>query len=80
MKEAVAGARGIFELALILPGMDSCDDAAGFGMDVDVVDEAVMEPGASDPVDCGIDPARALGMIHAGVVPVEDGVRVDLQH
>lgn len=60
--------------------MDLGDDAIGVGVAGGVSNDIRAEAGAVDTLQSGVEPAGALGVREAGVVPVEDVAGVDLQH
>ena len=80
MEVAEARADGLFEFALVIRGVHLVDDALGVGVQIRIADERVAVPRAPDALDRGVDPPRALGVVEPGVVPVENGGCVDLQH
>jgi glycosyltransferase 2 family protein len=54
------------------------DDAHRFGMSVEVAEDRAAEAGARDAFDRGVETRGTFGMIEARLMPVENGVRVDL--
>lgn len=80
MKEAHPGAAGILELPFVIAGVNLRDDAAGVRMSVSIPDEPIGQAGARHALQRGVQPRRGFRMTDAGVVSVENGVRVDLEH
>lgn len=72
MKQAIAGAARVFELALEIGRMHFRDDATGIGMELGVADNAAAGAGSLDATHRRVEPLRVLRMSDACVVAMED--------
>ena len=79
-KVAQSSPRRLLQRALVIGGMNFCDDPVRIRMIARVAADALREPGALHARKRRVDPPRRLRMPGAGVVLVENGIRVDVQH
>ena len=77
---AQPGPRGLLQRAFVVSRMHLRNDPIGIRMIAGVAAHARNEPGTLDARKRRVHPPRRLRMPGAGVVLVEDGVRVDVEH
>jgi uncharacterized protein (TIRG00374 family) len=80
VKQTETAAARFVELFLVLAGMRLVNDPRRVGMGADVAQDSIGGTGAIDAGERRIEPGGILGMPDARVVPVEDRVRINVQH